>query len=239
MANNGAPRPDNHVIVLFGASGDLAKRKLLPGLFHLHAAGLLPREYRVTGCSPPSFAMTTEQFQSHAEQACDDFCITKPTDPSWPSFAERLSFAAVEPGNTSPLADAIQRAEKEIGGSPRRLYHLAVPPAAFTSVVGTLGEARLVTAETRAIIEKPFDTGLASARALNQAVLAVFGRALRTRVVGPGVGRQADRAVPVAPAGAPRLGAGGAQPDLPRAGPRSDKWDITHPQLRSRASEIR
>ena len=44
MSKNGSPRPDNHVIVLFGATGDLAKRKLLPGLFHLHAAGLLPRE---------------------------------------------------------------------------------------------------------------------------------------------------------------------------------------------------
>ena len=44
--NGGSPKPDNHVIVLFGATGDLAKRKLLPGLFHLHAAGLLPKEYR-------------------------------------------------------------------------------------------------------------------------------------------------------------------------------------------------
>ncbi len=52
MSNNGSPRPDNHVIVLFGATGDLAKRKLLPGLFHLHAAGLLPHEYRIIGSSP-------------------------------------------------------------------------------------------------------------------------------------------------------------------------------------------
>ena len=175
MSNDGgSPKPDDHVIVLFGATGDLAKRKLLPGLFHLHAAGLLPREYRVIGCSPPSFAMSLEQFRAHARQACSDFCITKPTDPSWPSFAERLSFAAAEPGDASQLEDAIQRAEKEIGGSPRRLYHLAVPPAAFTTVVGTLGAARLVTAETRVIIEKPFGTDLTSARALNQAVHAVF-----------------------------------------------------------------
>jgi len=174
MANSEAPRPDNHVIVLFGATGDLAKRKLLPGLFHLHAAGLLPKEYRIIGCAPPSFALTTEQFRGHAEGACDDFSITKPTDPSWPSFAERLSFAAAEPGNTSGLVDAIRQAEKEIGGAPRRLYHLAIPPAAFTAVVGMLGEARLNGGETRVIIEKPFGTDLASARALNQAVHAVF-----------------------------------------------------------------
>jgi glucose-6-phosphate 1-dehydrogenase len=173
MSKNGAPRPDNHVIVLFGASGDLAKRKLLPGLFHLHAAGLLPREYRVIGCSPRQFAMTTEQFRAHAEQACDDFCITKPTDPSWSSFAERLSFAPAEPDDTGELIEAIRRAEKEIGGPVRRLYHLAIPPAAFTSVVGLIGAAGLAQ-DARVIIEKPFGTDLASARALNQAVLAVF-----------------------------------------------------------------
>jgi len=174
MSNHGSPRPENHVIVLFGATGDLAKRKLLPGFFHLHAAGLLPREYRVIGSSPPATALTDEQFRAHAEQACADFCITKPTDPSWPSFTERLSFAPAEPGHTADLEAAIQRAEKEIGGSPRRLYHLAVPPTAFTSVVGMLGDAGLVTSETRVIIEKPFGTDLTSARALNQAVHAVF-----------------------------------------------------------------
>jgi glucose-6-phosphate 1-dehydrogenase len=173
MPKNEAPRPDNHVIVLFGATGDLAKRKLLPGLFHLHVAGLLPREYRIIGSAPKQFALTTEQFRSHAKQACDDFCITKPTDPSWPSFAERLSFAPADPGETDELGEAIQRAEKEIGGPVRRLYHLAVPPAAFTSVIGLLGAAGLAQ-DARVIIEKPFGTDLASARALNQALHAVF-----------------------------------------------------------------
>ncbi len=146
----------------------------MPGLYHLHAAGLLPREYRIIGASPPQFALTDQDFRQHAEQACSDFCITKPSDPSWPSFAERLSFAAAEPGNTAELEAAIQRAEKEIGGSPRRLYHLAVPPTAFTSVVGMLGAAGLATSETRVIVEKPFGTDLDSARALNRAVHAVF-----------------------------------------------------------------
>ncbi|HEX9623022.1 MAG TPA: glucose-6-phosphate dehydrogenase, partial [Streptosporangiaceae bacterium] len=174
MSEHGSPKPDNHVIVLFGATGDLARRKLLPGLFHLHAAGLLPREYRVIGSSPQANVLTDEQFRARAEQACADFCITKPTDPSWPSFAERLSFASAEPGNTGDLTGAIQRAEKEISGPVRRLYHLAVPPAAFTSVVGMLGAAGLAAGETRVIVEKPFGTDLKSARALNQAVHAVF-----------------------------------------------------------------
>ncbi len=174
MSKDGSPRPENHVIVLFGATGDLAKRKLLPGLFHLHAAGLMPPEYRIIGSSPASTALTDDQFREHAEEACADFCITKPTDPSWPSFAERLSFAAADPGNAGDLVAAVQRAEKEIGGTPRRLYHLAVPPAAFTSVIDMLGKSGLATERTRVIIEKPFGTDLASARALNQAVHAVF-----------------------------------------------------------------
>jgi glucose-6-phosphate 1-dehydrogenase len=174
MAKNSSPRPEDHVIVLFGATGDLAKRKLLPGLFHLHAAGLLPQDYRIIGSSPAQYALTDEQFKERAEEACADFCITKPTDPTWPSFAEKLSFAAADPDDSAPLVAAVQKAEKEIGGSPRRLFHLAVPPAAFTSVVGMLGASGLATDRARVIIEKPFGTDLDSARKLNQAVLAVF-----------------------------------------------------------------
>jgi glucose-6-phosphate 1-dehydrogenase len=58
-------RPDNHVIVLFGATGDLAKRKLLPGLFHLHTAGPLPRDYLIIGSAPTSSTMTDEQFRAY------------------------------------------------------------------------------------------------------------------------------------------------------------------------------
>jgi len=173
MSTNGGPRPDNHVIVLFGATGDLARRKLLSGLFHLHAAGLLPKDYRIIGSARKSSAMTDEQFRAHARQAAATFGITKPTDPSWRSFAERLSFGAAEPDDTTALVEAVQRAEKEIGGPVRRLYHLAVPPAAFTSVVGLLGATGLAK-DARVIIEKPFGTDLDSARALNRAVHAVF-----------------------------------------------------------------
>jgi glucose-6-phosphate 1-dehydrogenase len=173
MSKNGVPRPENHVIVLFGATGDLAKRKLLPGWFHLYAAGLLPKEFRLIGSAPPNATMTDEQFREHAEESCEEFCITKPEDGPWAEFAANLSFAAAEPGNAGDLVTAVQRAEKEIGGTPARLYHLAIPPVAFTSMVGMLGESGLAKG-ARVIIEKPFGTDLASARALNQAVLAVF-----------------------------------------------------------------
>jgi glucose-6-phosphate 1-dehydrogenase len=174
MSKNEPPRPDNHVIVLFGATGDLAKRKLLPGWFHLYAAGLLPREFRLIGTSPPATAMTDEEFRAHARQSCADFCITKPDDPLWSEFVKNLSFAPSDQGDMGALAGEVARAEKEIGGSPRQLYHLAVPPAAFTSVVQSLGASGLATDRTRVIIEKPFGTDLASARALDQVIHAVF-----------------------------------------------------------------
>src|SRR6516165_4552866 len=172
--NDAVRRPGNHVIVLFGATGDLARRKLLPGLFHLHAAGLLPRDYRVIGSAPASFALTGKQFRAHAADSVEKFGMTKPDDPSWPGFEQRLSFATAEPGNAGDLQAVVRRAEAEIGGSPRRLFHLAVPPGAFTSMIGMLGGSGLARGASRVIIEKPFGTDLDSARALNQAVHAVF-----------------------------------------------------------------
>ncbi|MBO0833041.1 MAG: glucose-6-phosphate dehydrogenase, partial [Actinobacteria bacterium] len=168
--------PDDHVIVLFGATGDLAKRKLLPGLFHLAVAGLLPRQYRIIGTSPASFAMSSDEFRDHARQAVESFCNTKPADEPdcWTEFQQRLSFAAADPGAASALTDEVKRAEKEIGGPVRRLFHLAVPPDAFTSVVAMLGDSGLASDASRVIIEKPFGTDLASAIALGDAVHAVF-----------------------------------------------------------------
>ena len=173
MSNHGFERPENQVVVIFGATGDLSKRKLLPGWFHLYAAGLLPKEFRLIGSSPRNSAMTDEQFREHARQSCADFCITKPEGPLWSDFAANLSFAAAETGNFGDLVTAVQRAEKEIGGTPGRLYHLAIPPVAFTSVVEMLGESGLARG-ARVIIEKPFGTDLDSARKLNQALHAVF-----------------------------------------------------------------
>ena len=172
--NDAAQRPENHVIVLFGATGDLARRKLLPGLFHLHAAGLLPRDYRVIGSAPASFALTGRQFRAYARDAVEKFGMTRPDDPSWPGFEQRLSFAAAEPGHAGDLQAVVRRAEAEIGGTPRRLFHLAIPPGAFTSMIGMLGGSGLARGASRVIIEKPFGADLDSARALNRAVHAVF-----------------------------------------------------------------
>ncbi len=170
-ARGSVPRPDNHVIVVFGATGDLAHRKLLPGLFHLATAGLMPDRYQIIGVSPQD--MTGEQFRDLARQAIAEFGTSQPTGAAWHDFVRRLSFASADPAHTLSLVEAIAAAERQIGGSPGRLFHLAIPPAAFVPTVTMLGAAGLA-ARSRVIIEKPFGTDLASARALNQTVHAVF-----------------------------------------------------------------
>jgi len=163
--------PDDHVIVLFGATGDLARRKLLPGLFHLFVAGLLPARYRIIGSARR--ALTDEQFRGHARQSVAEFGTSKPTGDAWRAFERALSFGSAEPGDTAPLAAAIQRASEQLGASPRRLFHLAIPPASFEPTVTMLGAAGLAQG-ARIIIEKPFGTDLRSAQDLNRAVHAVF-----------------------------------------------------------------
>ena len=164
-------RPGDHVIVMFGATGDLARRKLLPGLFHLAAAGLMPDRYQIIGSSRKD--LTEEQFRDLAGQAITEFGTGKPAGEAWQAFQRSLSFASAEPGRTDSLVAAIGRAEREIGGTPARLFHLAVPPPAFEPTVTLLGAAGLAPG-SRVIIEKPFGTDLASARALNQTVHAIF-----------------------------------------------------------------
>jgi glucose-6-phosphate 1-dehydrogenase len=166
-------RPDDHVIVIFGATGDLAKRKLLPGLFHLAVSGLLPERYRIIGSSPARSALTDDEFRSRAYDAVAEFALSPPTGEAWEQFAGALSFGAADPADPSPVVAAVQRAESEIGGSPRRLYHLAVPPVACPPVIAMLGSSGLATG-ARVIVEKPFGTDLASARDLNAKIHAVF-----------------------------------------------------------------
>jgi glucose-6-phosphate 1-dehydrogenase len=166
-------RPDDHVIVLFGATGDLAKRKLLPGLFHLSKSGLLPTGYRVVGSAPAEFALTDDEFRAHAKAACAQFGMAKPNDAAWQEFERRLTFGAADPENPKPLVTAVLNAEQEIGGSPCRIFHLAVPPSAFGSVITMLGDTKL-SEDARVIIEKPFGYDLDSCRKLTEVVHSVF-----------------------------------------------------------------
>jgi len=158
-----------HVIVLFGATGDLARRKLIPGLLHLSLAGLVS-ECRIVGTSLDDF--DDDAFRIFARKACDEFSSQTISDQQWTAFAANLHYVpqAKGPGG---LKAKVAAAERELGGEPRRLHYLAVPPAAARIVVNTLSEANLVE-RSRIIMEKPFGTDLASARTLNAALHETF-----------------------------------------------------------------
>ncbi|HEY9107971.1 MAG TPA: glucose-6-phosphate dehydrogenase [Roseateles sp.] len=157
------------VVVLFGATGDLAKRKLLPGLFHLCTAGFLP-DYRIIGVSLDD--MDTAAFGALTRQALAQFFNRPVADVDWVAFAERLEYVPLSAGPAA-LAEAAARAEAAIGRDSQRLHYLSVPPNAALSAVKVLGEAGLV-ANARIVMEKPFGTDLASAVKLNRAVHEVF-----------------------------------------------------------------
>ena len=168
----GAAKPDDHVLVIFGATGDLARRMLLPGLWHLAESGMMPDDYRVIGVSPDS--LSTEEFRQLARQAVDEFGGVAASDGDWAGFAKRVSYVSDDfgPGASAPVAQAVAKAEADLGGA-RRLFFLAVPPAAFEPILRGLGEAGL-TDSARVLMEKPFGHDLASARELNAVVHSVL-----------------------------------------------------------------
>ncbi len=161
-----------HVIVLFGAGGDLAKRKLLPGLLRLYRAGLLP-ECRIVGTSLEE--LDAAGFRDVARTACDEHVADPIDDATWAGFASLLRYVPTSAG-PGGLHDAVRAAEKELEDDPRAvrlLHYLSIPPAAAREVVTTLGEAGLAE-RARIVMEKPFGTDLDSARELNAHVQSVF-----------------------------------------------------------------
>ena len=158
-----------HVIVLFGATGDLARRKLLPGLLHLSIAGIV-RKCRIVAVSLDDF--DTESFRAFARQACEEFSDREFTGEQWNAFESVLCYVS-QRGGARSLHAAVSAAEVTLGGEPRRLHYLAVPPAAALTVVKMVADANLVD-RSRIIMEKPFGTDLASARSLNATLHETF-----------------------------------------------------------------
>ncbi|WP_395658972.1 glucose-6-phosphate dehydrogenase [Nocardioides sp.] len=161
-----------HVIVLFGAAGDLSKRKLLPGLMHLWQAGLL-EDSRIVGTSLED--IDTAEFVRIAHQSCSEFKKHGMTEEEWERFAGLLSYVPQGQGPAA-LAETVRSAETDLarGGRPVDfLHYLSVPPKAALDVVRQLDEAGLVK-QSRIIMEKPFGTDLESARRLNERLHQVF-----------------------------------------------------------------
>ncbi len=161
--------PADHVIVLFGATGDLARRKLLPGIFHLFEAGLMPERFRLIGVSRG--ALGDEEFVELARQAV---CGSgrRPGEPgAWSRFAAMLGAASIGNGYDG-LERVVCAAREELGGA-RLLHYLSLPPAATAGTVEQLA-AHGLGKGARVIMEKPFGRDLASARELDALVRSVF-----------------------------------------------------------------
>ncbi|TQK72643.1 MULTISPECIES: glucose-6-phosphate dehydrogenase [unclassified Nocardioides] len=164
-----------HVLVLFGATGDLAARKLFPGLYRLAVAGRLPDHFEVIGSGRHSPG-GDDEFRRHVRDALAEFVGDVDESVAGPLLA-RTRFVASSADDGTALARAVEEAEDRILatcgcllGDVRRLLYLSVPPGAVKGMVGMLDREDLV-ARSRLVTEKPFGTDLATARDL-QAVLS-------------------------------------------------------------------
>ena len=157
------------VVVLFGATGDLARRKLIPGLYHLSSAGFIPG-CRIIGVSLDDFGV--DEFRASARKALSEFSSRKVSDADWEAFSQSLDYVPLSAG-PAVLKAAVDAAELSFGAECRRLHYLSVPPSAALSAVQMLGQAGLVE-RSRIIMEKPFGTDLKSSVVLNGKLHEVF-----------------------------------------------------------------
>ena len=154
-----------HVIVLFGCTGDLAKRKLLPGLAYLAESELAPA-IRIVGTAMED--IDTEAFRALAKDAVQNYGMHRLKDEAWEDFAARLSYVPQSAGPEG-LTSAVKEAQSQLGDDARLLHYLSVPPRAAQAVVEMLRDADL-TSGARVIMEKPFGHDFESAVKLNDFV---------------------------------------------------------------------
>lgn len=177
--NSGVREPVT--VVLFGASGDLAKRKVIPAMYDLAIHNSLGPRYAIVGFARTP--MSDESFRSTSAEAAKSISEVGPIDPKkWSEFASNLYYQAGEYGNPEDFKKLAKRldelsAQKDLGGN--RLFYLSTPPEVYPHIVEQLGRAGLAKASApdawvRIIIEKPFGRDLASAKELNKIVLSVF-----------------------------------------------------------------
>ncbi len=158
-----------HVVVLFGATGDLSRRKLIPGLAYLDQSDLAPHiEIVATSLED----LSREEFLDVAKAAIDDFGTHKLSKEQWEQFAETVTYVPQSAGPEA-LASAVEEAEGRLGHDVHRLHYLSVPPKAARAVITMLRDAKLVE-RSRVVMEKPFGTDLASAVELNNFVHETF-----------------------------------------------------------------
>jgi glucose-6-phosphate 1-dehydrogenase len=173
--------PDPAVFVLFGATGDLAHRKVVPALFQLWRTSLLPHEFAIVAIGRRPF--TDEAFRAELRASLDRFSRVLPIETSvWESFAERITYHRGDFGDPAlydGLATRLDELDAARGTRGNRCYYLATQPSAFAEIIAGLGGAGLDHEHhgagwRRIVIEKPFGRDLTSAVRLNREVGKVF-----------------------------------------------------------------
>lgn len=158
-------------IIIFGASGDLTQRKLIPSLFNLFRKGRLPKQFRIVGSGNTVF--TDDQFRAHLADGLKQFANFKYTEEEWTKFSGNIVYLQ---GRYTDLADFKKLGEamnKWESGAGNRLYYMATPPDIFPNIIDLLGLTNQLHENggwRRVVIEKPFGTDLASAQSLNQQI---------------------------------------------------------------------
>ncbi len=169
--------PSPGIMVIFGASGDLTKRKLLPALFHLEQVGLLPKQFAIVGVARRPLG---DEFAADMREGIVEFGGVDASDPRLESFIQKVSYYALsfdDAAGYGGLKAELDRIATEKGIGPDRLFYLATAPEYFTPIVENLGIQGMAQPEhgrVGVVIEKPFGHDLNSARELNQQVNAVF-----------------------------------------------------------------
>lgn len=173
---------DPQTIVIFGASGDLVKRKLLPAFYHLFVENLLPQGFAIVGYARTN--MSQEEFQEKTRQAIQEFARIDPAPEQWEEFKKHLSYIPGEydrQGAMDHLREHLQRIDRDQGTARGRLFYCATPPALYPSIVTRLQESRMHEG-SRIVIEKPFGQDLESAQRLNDHLRRVFDEAQIFRI---------------------------------------------------------
>jgi glucose-6-phosphate 1-dehydrogenase len=167
----------SHTIVIFGASGDLTSRKLVPALFNLRQAGSLPADTRIVGFSRTP--MSDAEWRASLRETTAKHCDCGPIDDAaWNAFAAQIHYQPGDIGKADDFGHLARRlAALEAGAAATRVYYLATAPQFYEPVVAALGAHGMAAEEhgpRRIVVEKPFGTDLATARALNASLHAVF-----------------------------------------------------------------
>jgi glucose-6-phosphate 1-dehydrogenase len=168
-------------IVIFGASGDLTHRKLIPALFDLFQAGLISRHFAVIGFSRSK--LTDDDFRRTAREGLENYADgTVASQRAWDEFASSLHYLSGqfdEPESYRTLRERLDKIDAAHGTQGNRVFYLATPPELFKTITAQLGDASLQERRdeksfVRLVIEKPFGVDLSSARDLNNAITSVF-----------------------------------------------------------------